>query len=107
MFGFDFNYASDEWDSENIIYKKLFNINPLGIQIDGFPKASPRSQPKFLAGPTQKLANLISFFLKLMGSRTHGSKIDGFPGIHATHANGATDFIGLYKKDKLQAKMQY
>ena len=37
-----------------------------------------------------------------MGSGTHWSKIDGFPGIHGTngpHANGATDskqwFIGI------------
>ena len=27
---------------------------------------------------------------KLMGSGTHWSKIDGFPGTHGTHANGAT-----------------
>ena len=28
-----------------------------------------------------------------MGSGTHYSKIDGFPGIHGTHANGATDLV--------------
>ena len=33
----------------------------------------------------------IDFILsKLIGSGTHYSKIDGFPGTHGTHANGAT-----------------
>ena len=38
----------------------------------------------------EKRANYSPFFPKLMGSRTHLSKIDGFPGTHWTHANGAT-----------------
>ena len=33
------------------------------------------------------------FFPKLMGSGTHCSKIDGFPGTHGTHANGATAIL--------------
>ena len=28
-----------------------------------------------------------------MGSGTHCSKIDGFPGTHGTHANGATYYL--------------
>ena len=42
---------------------------------------------------TFKVRNLgdFQFFLpKLMGSGTHCLKIDGFPGTHGTHANGAT-----------------
>ena len=34
----------------------------------------------------------MSFFPKLIGSRTHCSKIDEFPGIHA---NGATEVSGV------------
>ena len=30
-----------------------------------------------------------------MGSGTHSSKIDGFPGTHGTHANGATEYVDL------------
>ena len=33
------------------------------------------------------------FFTKLMGSRTHCSKIDRFLGTHETHANGATAVV--------------
>ena len=36
----------------------------------------------------EKRANFSPFFQKLMGSGTHLSKIDGFPGTHGTHANG-------------------
>ena len=36
---------------------------------------------------TEKGANYSPFFPKLMGSGTHCSKIDGFPG---PHVNGAT-----------------
>ena len=32
-----------------------------------------------------------------MGCGIHGSKIDGFPGTHGFHANGATDLIGGQK----------
>ena len=42
---------------------------------------------------TFKVRNLgdFQFFLpKLMGSGTHCLKIDGFPGTHGTHTNGAT-----------------
>ena len=34
-----------------------------------------------------------------MGSGTHCSKTDGFPGTHGTHANGATDSDRLEKTD--------
>ena len=47
--------------------------------------------PNFLLVSTKELANLSPFFLKLIGPETHGSKIDGFPGTHETHANGATE----------------
>ena len=40
---------------------------------------------------TEEWVNL--FYPKLMGSGTHCSKIDGYPGTHGTHANKATEFI--------------
>lgn len=50
-------------------------MTPLGIEIDGFPNAS---RPLLL-------------FLKWKGRYLVLSfKIDGFPGTHVTHANGAT-----------------
>ena len=36
-----------------------------------------------------------------MGSGTHSQKIDGFPGTHGTHANGATVKTLGYKEYKL------
>ena len=33
-----------------------------------------------------------------MGSGTHCSKIDGFPGTHGTHANGATVTVEVFSK---------
>ena len=43
---------------------------------------------------TEKWVNVICFIKKLRGSGTHCSKIDGFPGTHGTHANGATGELG-------------
>ena len=34
-----------------------------------------------------------------MGSGTHCSKIDGFPGTHETHANGAIGHTNLLNDD--------
>jgi len=39
---------------------------------------------------TKKRVEFSPFFPKLIDSRTHCSKIDGFPGTNGTHANGAT-----------------
>ena len=66
-------------------------VTLIGIQIDGFPNAINQG----LKLPTLlvlicKRVNFSPFFRKLMCSWTNCSKIDGFPGSHGTHANGAT-----------------
>ena len=63
---------------------------PLGIKIDGFPNAISRYKTPFFACFKLKRVNVTPIFPKLIGSGTLCSKIDGFPGTHGTHANGAT-----------------
>ena len=44
---------------------------------------------------TKKRVKYSPFFPNLMGSGTHWSKIDGFPGTHGIHANGAPGVLNL------------
>ena len=61
-------------------------VAPLGILVDGFPNDKKVTLFEF----GNFLLDIYILTQKIDGFRNPLLKIDGFPGTHGTHANGAT-----------------
>jgi len=61
-------------------------VAPLGISVDGFPNDKKVTLFEF----GNFLLDSYIITQKIDGSRNPLLKIDGFPGTHGTHTNGAT-----------------
>ena len=68
------------------LFIRLYPVAPLGISVDGFP--NDKKVTLFEFGNFWLRIDMLT--QKINGFRNPLLKINGFPGTHGTHANGAT-----------------